>query len=405
MTPQNHFNHLTTFFKWVFGKIRKKGVLYWLTVLVLIGLGVWLGRWLENQEFAIDVRYKCFHALGATSYRKAFIQRTVVVLIGDEEYWKGELARRIPTKRDYLAKLIRHLDMADPAVIALDFDLRSQSPDGSYLLHSDYEAETKQLLDAVKEVSRNRWVVLPKTIRLSEKGYETESDIYDGYDFEGGKVRNGYISLPFDIRKVPLKQTMRNGSTVESFAEAIVRVTNEQALLPVQGLEVLPYGNYLASDAFTKISPTDVLNKTPESFAKLRHNIVIIGAGWSSKAYGRGSRVDIYPTPVGPLQGALIHANFVEALLDNRTSKPLGETILKIIEIIATFCVAVVFVLISRPLGKLIGIILLVVGLVAFSYFSWLNLGLFYDFFIPVLLVSFHAAYEQIHEWQTQAQA
>ena len=405
MTPPNHFIHLASFSQWAFGKIRQKGILYWVTVLVLIALGVWLGRWLENQEFAIDVRYKCFHALGATSHRKAFIQRTVIVLIGDDEYWKGELARRIPTKRDYLAKLIRHLDIADPAVIALDFDLRSQSPDGSYIIHADYEAETKKLLDAVKDVSRNRWIVLPKTIRLGEKGYETESDIYDSYDFEGGKVRTGYISLPFDIRKVPLKQTMEDGTTVESFAEAIVRVTNEQALLPVQGLEVLPYGSYLTSDAFTKVSPTDILNKTPESFAKLRHNIVIIGAGWSSKAYGRGRPVDIYPTPVGPLEGVLIHANFVEELLDNRTSKPLGETILKVIEVVATLCVAVMFVLISRPLGKLVGIILLIIGLVAFSYFSWLNLGLFYDFFIPVLLVSLHAAYEQIREWQTHAHA
>lgn len=93
----------------------------------LVVLGVWLGRWLEQQEFALDLRHKASHLM-QQSPRGAFVQRMVVVLIGDEEYWKGELARRAPIKRDYLAKPVKQLDIADPALIALDFDLRSQTP-------------------------------------------------------------------------------------------------------------------------------------------------------------------------------------------------------------------------------------------------------------------------------------
>lgn len=405
MDPQPKPSYFIYFLKWALEKIRNKGLFYWITVVVLVVFGVWLGKWLEKQEFALNLRYKCFHALGSASQRKPFIQRTVVVMIGDDDYWKGELARRVPIKRDYLAKLIRQLDTADPAVIALDFDLRSQSPDGSLITHSDYAAETNEFLSAVKDVSQNRWVVLPKTIKLTNDGYIAESDIHDGFDFGGGKVKKGFISLPFDIRKVPLRQELKDGSSAESFAEAIVRATNERALQPVEGAEELPYGTYLTADAFTIISPSEIFNKNPATFAKLQHNIVIVGAGWNSRAFGRGGRVDEYPTPVGYLQGALIHANFVEALLDNRTSRPLGATILKIIEIIATLAVAIIFALITHPLWKTIAIIFLVGGLIAFSYISWLNLGLFYDFFIPILLVTLHAFYEQVREWYDHAHA
>lgn len=387
-----------------FRRLRRKGALYWLTVVALVVGGVFAGRWLETQEFALELRYRLFRTLQSAAPNKPFVQGTSVVLIGDDEYWRGELARRVPIKRDYLAKLLRHLDKADPAVIALDFDLRAQVPDGSYVMHPDYEGETRELLEAVREVSRNRWVVLPKTItRLSQGGYVSEPDIYDGFDFKGGKVRTGYVALPFDIRKVPLRQTMRDGGQVESFAEAIVRARNERALDPVKDAETLPYGGYLEPGAFDVLSPTDVLNDKADTLEKLRHDIVIVGTGWSNRAYKRGGPADSYYTPIGPLPGALIHANFVEALLGNRTSRPLGEAALKVIEIVATLMVAVIFALIERPWLKFPAIALLMGGLVLFSVFSRLNFGLFYDFFIPALLVALHAAYEQIHEWQSHA--
>lgn len=388
----------------IYKRLRRKGLVYWLTVVVLVVGGIYAGRWLEKQDFALDLRYRLFRRVQSAGPNKPFVQGTSVVLIGDDEYWKGELARRVPVKRDYLAKLLRHLDKADPAVIALDFDLRAQAPDGSYVMHPDYADETRTLLEAVRDVSKNRWVILPKTItRLSEGGYITEPDIYDGFDFQGGNVLSGYIALPFDIRKIPLRQAMRDGGYVESFAEATVRARNERALDPVRDLESLPYGAYLEPGAFDIISPTDVLADKREVFDKLRHGIVIVGAGWSTRAYKRGGPADSYFTPVGPLYGALIHANFVEALLSNRSSRPLGEVALKVLEAVATLMVAVIFALISRPPLKLLAIVLLMGLLLMFSVLSRLNLGFFYDFFIPTFLVGLHAAYEQIREWKIHA--
>jgi CHASE2 domain-containing sensor protein len=362
-----------------------------------------MGHWLEKQEVAIKLRYKIYQFMTQSLLaREAYVQRTVIVLITDEEYWKGELARRSPIKRDYLAKLIRALDSADPSVIAVDFDLRSQTADGVFVEHDDYKKETEEFLNAVKDVSQRRPIVLPKTIRFENGYYFPESDIYDQFNFQNGTVRTGYISLPFDYRKVPLSLIMKDGTTVDSFAQAIVRVAKEEALQPLLNEEKAPYGSYLPEKSFTKLSATDVLNATDDTKNKLRHNIVIIGGAWSNRAYGRGGRVDAHFTPVGQLSGVLLHANFVEALLDRRTSRSWGETALIVFEGILSLAVAVIFALVTRFLWKILWLFILLIVLAVFSYFSWLNLGLFYDFFVPTVLVVGHAIYEQIREWAAE---
>lgn len=59
----------------------------------------------------------------------AYNRRTVLVMVGDEEFWKGEgLAGRTPTKRSYLAGLLRAVGRAGPEVIALDFACARRRP-------------------------------------------------------------------------------------------------------------------------------------------------------------------------------------------------------------------------------------------------------------------------------------
>ena len=389
-------------------KLRRKGILYWVVVFILIAGGSWVGGLLERQDFALDWRYKLSQVMQSQTPRVPFIQRTVLVLINDEEYWKGELARRVPIKRDYLAHLVEHLDHADPALIAIDFDLRSPVPDGSLVEHEKYWYERDELLNEIKRVSQNpnRWVILPRTIRWQDGSYVAESDIHDGFDFTGCNVLKGYIQLPYDIRKIPLGVSLKDGTRALSFAEAVVQATNERALKRVEGEEELPYGTYLKPGDFEQFSATDVINENPEAVKKFRHNIVIIGAGWSKTAYGRGGPADSFATPVGPVRGAFIHANFVEALLDNRTSPPWSEHVREVIEILLAVTLAIVFALLDQPLGKGLGLLALVTVLIIFSYFSWLNLGHFYDFLIPLVLIGLHAIYEQIQiilEWRGEA--
>lgn len=388
-----------------FNQLRSKGFLYWLTVLVLVGGGTMVGHHLEEKGAWVELRYRIYQLMEKLSHRQSYARNTVVILIGDEEYWKGELARRVPIKRSYLAKLLRALDAADPAVIAIDFDLRSPMPDGTIVEHPDYQNETKEFLEVVKAVARNRPVVLPKTVSLDdEQDYVIESDIYDGFDFGGSMVLEGYISLPFDLRKIPLSLTMKDGATIDSFVEAIVSAFDQKALNHVPKTDEAPYGSYLRADDFPQFPANHVLKTEPKLLkADLNRKIVIIGGAWHSRAYERFAQIDTYFTPVGWIGGVFIHSNYVEALLDLRTLKPSGERILLASEIILAIVVAMIFALHIRRLLKLAIITSLCLGLIAITYVSWQNLGLFFDFFIPLVLVANHAFAAQVWEWRTDA--
>jgi CHASE2 domain-containing sensor protein len=106
---------------------------------------------------------------------------------------------------------------------------------------------------------------------------------------------------------------------------------------------------------------------------------------------------------VGVIGGAFIHANYVEALLDSRLYKPLTDTVIVSIELIFTCIVAVIFALNLRPRSQMGVSILLCIILGIVSYFFLQNLGIFFDFFIPTVLLGSHVVVEKVREWRAAA--
>ena len=386
-------------------ELVRKGIWYWTKIALLIVVGVYAGEWLTEREYWIDQRYKVYQFLQNRLPRKPHPQRTVLVVIGDEEYWKGELAGRVPIKRDYLARLVQVLDSANPAVIALDFDLRSPTTEGNPVENPAYQDETQQLLEAVKLASPHRKVVLPKTIgQDDQQKYVLESDIHSGYDFQGGDVLFGYIALPPDTRQVPLLSLpVQNGQPIPSFSQAILQADNEAILREHHEEATLPYGGYMTSEAFTKVTANQVLSRDPGALRKLAFKVVIVGGNWHDRGYNRGSWIDAYETPVGSIPGILIHANYFEALLDSRIYRPWKGWLSKLIEVLQSLAIAIPFALETRFAYKILAVALISVLLVAFSLLSLMVLGLFFDFFIPEVLVFAHGIVEQIREWKNKA--
>lgn len=404
------FEKVSTALGGVLSQLRRKRVRYWLIVLIFILLGMLIGPWLEKEEVGIVWRYSVSQWLQRKlTPRQAYAQRTVVVLIGDEEYWKGELASRAPIKRSYLAKLVLALDAADPAIIAIDFDLSSPVPDGSIVEHLDYQAETKEFLETVKTVSHNpnRTIVLPETLGPEDGGaYTMDSDIHNGFDFGGGRVRMGYIALPYDMRRVPLSVRIEGGKETDSFSQAIVRSYSRGALQRVSGDgSVPPFGTYLKPEDFDTLTADQVLNGDPNQLKEsLAHKIVIVGGNWHALAYDRGPESDSHVTPVGAIGGAFIHANYVEALLDLRTYGSWTESILLGIEVLVGLSVALIFAIdVKRWWVKLGVLVMLSFGLVAFSFVSWTILGLFFDFLVPLVLLFGKFGIEQVLHWRAKA--
>lgn len=388
-------------------QLARRGIVYWTRIGLIIFAGVYAGGWLTERDYWIDQRYKVYQFLQNRLPRKPHPQRTVLVLIGDEEYWKGELAGRVPIKRGYLARLVHEIDSANAAVIALDFDLRSPSPEGNPVESPAYQGETLMLLEEVKRASHRRKIVLPKTIGLDDRQrYVLESDIHGGYDFQGGDVSFGYIALPPDTRQVPLLSLpVQNGPPIASFSQAILKADNEAILSEHHEEPTLPYSGYMTSEAFPAVTADQVLKRDPEALRKLAFKVVVVGGSWHDRAFNTGRLVDIYETPVGSIPGVLIHANYFEALLDSRIYRPWKGWLLTLLEVLQSLAIAIPFALDTRFLYKVLAVAGISVLLVVFSVLSLMVLGLFFDFFIPEVLVITHGVVEQIREWKERAAA
>jgi CHASE2 domain-containing sensor protein len=368
---------------------------YWAGVAAFIVVGMLFSDWAARQDFWPAARYLTYQFLTGLSWRKALPQNTVVVLVDDDEYWRGEPARRVPIKRTYLAKLVRAIDAADPAVIAIDFDLSSPLPDGSVVEHPDYAAETQTLLNTIRELAPRRKIVLAQTIRFdANRDYVLASDIYGGFDFGGAaaNVRKGYIALPYEVSRVPLALPLAGGGSVDSFALAIVKAYNADALqrLP-RGSSHFPLGGFIEAKKFHTVAAGAVLKNDAAAIELLAHRAVILGAGWHRLAYGAGAPVDLHFSPVGEIAGALLHANFVEAIVDGRIFSPAGEKFLKALEFFLALGGALLFALrmrAARQWGIVAGATVL---LFAGSYVALQNLGVFFESFLPIVFVWLHA--------------
>lgn len=384
------------------GQLRAKSWRHWFVVAVLLGFGVWAGDQLGDLPLWVGARYRLYQVLQSMGPQGVHPKRTTLVLIGDAEYWSNDLARRAPLRRDYLARLASRLDQADVAVLALDFDLRATLPPEEGCEYAAYQDETRMFVAKLLEIGARRTVVLPRTISFDEnRKYLMDRTVFDCDAPPNAPFSTGYISLPYDLRRVPLALRLADGKSLDSFAAAIARAVDPRAVEGVGDQDSLPYGTFIRESDFEVLAARDVLRIDPLDLRlKLAHRIVIVGGSWHVLRPKKGLRVDSYLTPVGTMPGAFIHANYVEALLDSRTKRAWSEKVAKAMELLLSLFVAVIFALQIRPALKIGWVFFFCLMAVAFTYFSWQNLGLFFDLFVPVLLLGMHAIYEQVSVWQ-----
>jgi CHASE2 domain-containing sensor protein len=416
--------------------LRRKNAGHWARVMLVIVLGLYASHLAREHKSWIDLYL--YQRLSELDWRPLEPRNTVIVLIDDEVFWRGRLAGRNPLKRDYLAELITVLDCAGADVIALDIDLRSPDPNGQPADHPDYASETTMLVKTIKRSTAgphpcitedasyrvpSRRIVLSRALGVSRDGnYVTEANIYDAAGFchddaspAALTIYCGYLDLPQDIRILPPALLLDDGHRMASFALATVQA--RRRLKPDEGLDVqdrLRFGSYIPTETWhgkEKGGPTgvvflarEVLEQSPEARRqKFENKIVLVGGTWAELGYRRGQPVDLWPSPVGPIPGVFVHANYVEALLDSRTHVSLPELATRAIELGLLLLCLLAFELRIRvwPKISLVGAVLLSVLLIA--YFAFQNLGLAFDVFIPLLFLVAHAGFEQVLEWRAKA--
>lgn len=379
-----------------------KGWRYWFRVAIVATFGLLLGRQMHEYHIWPDLHYAIYRVLLGTNWLYFKPSRTVVVEIDDEEYWKGPLARRVPLKRDYLARLVSALDKANPAAIAIDVQLRSPTVEGQPVESKDYENETQQFLETVKKVGSTRPVVLTSALAPD---LTPESSVYRDFDFGTSRIFKGYLELPYDLRNLPIAIAQKDKTKLDSFSGAIVRAVGDPDGISVEDNEGerLPLGGYFKPKDFLHVSAGDVLRGDLASLQLLEHKIAIVGATWHQFAYNRGPLADSHSCPLGFVPGVYVHTNYVESILGHRVYQPLPETLAVIVEFLAVLILAVVFALPYPGLAKILSLSAASLMLLIVAYFFFQNFGLFFDFFIPLILVLAHGLLDEIRDWRSLA--
>jgi CHASE2 domain-containing sensor protein len=402
---------------------------YWIVAFVVLVISILASAYVDDYLGLVRVRYWLSQQVSQFSPRSLAPRFVKLVVIEDEEYWRGEPAGRKPINRDYLGKLVDALDGAGASVVALDFDVRLPDPNspgtvGDFTeIPAEYRTETDALINAIARVANKRKIVLSKTIYEDDGGYRLGVDIYQpygicsGFDTDGHwinpgtiefpltpvarhNISCGYIALPYDMRQLPPRLMLSSGEAIDSFAMSLARAVNPDIAAALgNGIH---YGSYLPTsviESYHAISPAGALLRGDRALAEaVNARAVIVGGQWHTSAYGVGDIVDRHMTPIGPITGAVIHENFAEAILDSRTYSYVPNWLLIALEVAFGVIAAIVFAYYSKVWVKLGFFALFFLGSLLIQSVMFLLLGTIFDASIPLFGLLVHSLAERIFE-------
>jgi CHASE2 domain-containing sensor protein len=356
----------------------------------------------------LDARYSLYGLMQKTNWQQPQVQHTFVVTVDDDDYWKGDFNRRAPIRRDLLAHLITKLADAQAKVIAVDFDLRSPVPDGNPRETLVYKPETDELLRAIADACKDHHaVVLPATIGYDANShYVLQSDIYSNARPTSRFFFTGYIALPTDARQVPLALPLAGHGSIDSFALASVRAFRPDDAFKVENLNLFPFGGYLDPGKFQRLSATSVLTLDKTSLQDLvGGKLVFIGSNWQRLAWKTGPLNDSHATPVGLISGVFVHANYAEAILGGNFHEQPPELFAYALEFLVLSSMAILFAVKMKAWKKIAVVMFASLIFITVGYGLLQNLGIYFDFLIPLVFLLLHVCADRVIEWRTLALA
>jgi CHASE2 domain-containing sensor protein len=406
--------------KSVIQSITRKGIGHWSRWAVLMVLGWFGGHALKQNAYLTNLRYWLYrHQLMLQSGAPGYPRQTAVVLLEDVDYWGPNFAARSPLKRDQLAKILDTLRLAGVNTIVLDVDLRSPDPSHPDLDFSDYLPEDAALLASVRALCSNGQTIVLSTSVQHQSGsiYRQLPSIYTHALTADPKsyscLQAGYPQLPYDMRLVPGELQLDNGQPLDSLSLTAVKVVNPTAWKAAvdNADKGFRYSRYLSQADY---QPRDGrrfrytwADLQQADIRDLRNNladkVVLIGGGWHSFAKGQGPTVDTYNSPVGPMPGVFLHANYIEALDGERgTFAPLSDLSVELLEFSLAIVLAIVGVLEIHAGWKWGAFLFSLILSLALGYVLLENLGVFFDFLVPILIMVAHTLVEELLEMRHQ---
>jgi hypothetical protein len=394
--------------------VARKGWMHWVRFAVLLGIGSFVGHILSDSSRFNDWRYWLYQKQTSILQRgPVYPKYTALVLLNDDDYWSDEYQGRSKLKRDKLGALLDRLNAAGVNTVAFDVYLTSPFPDRPDYEFPDYRQEDQVFFGAVKRMcDAGRNVVLAteyENVGTEEKPSRIETPtLFQSRLPSLPCVHSGHVILPdSDFRTLPSRVEMANGKMIDSMALALIKITDPIAYhdLARDQEKGFRFGKFLTPEDFSTrdgrqfiFSGHDIntmdLTKLRQALAD---KIVIVGGHWHVAAYNSREYVDMWASPGGLEPGAMLHANYVEAMRDPMSSFiGLSERTAEITEWCMALALALLGALEIHVGWKWGGFLLTCLAALMLTYVLLQNLGLFLDFFIPIVIIVAHTVVEEV---------
>jgi CHASE2 domain-containing sensor protein len=397
----------------------RKGPGHWIRFAVLLAIGCYVGHELSGSAWLTQARYKLYHdQLQMRNRGELYPQRTALVLLDDEDYWGDEFQARSPLKRNALAQLLFRLKEVGVNTVAIDIDLRSPHPEDSSFDFSDYRKEDDEFVDAIEAMCvAHQHVVLASSISFDGNGYHEMPSIYTKSLSRIPCVQKGYIQLPFDMRRIPGTLNLADGQALDSLSLAVTGIADPIAhdAVAKETDNGFRFSEYLTVQDFRDrdgrkyiFSGQDLKTMNPvELKAQLADKLVFIGANWHvdarcpdlqhpDPALCVGPMADSHESPGGLEPGVILHANYVEAMLDRTgTFAPMADVTGEVLEVLMALGLSLIGVLEIHSAWKWAAFSSSCVLSLLLAYVLLQDLGIFLDFLVPYMILVFHTIAEE----------
>jgi hypothetical protein len=397
--------------------IVAKGVRYWLGALIFLVASYMLSQWLYKEHKLSVYRPYYFQWLYDHGPRAAYAKYVRLDLIGDREFSAIGQAGKPPTEEMYLAQIISRLAQPDAHanVIAIDFDYGIPASEA----HHD---EDCTLIDSIHNaVTRGSRVILP-TLVVEDESTGTlyrQPDIYQAFGLctadrpvqpaaacgepyhtafdnnERSRIACGYIALPADFARVPTLWHIDDARTLASFALTIARATEPKITenLLTSFHDHHPIGHFMGVDAFRQAGHEFTADSYPSD--EVNGATVIIGAAWHTIAENQGPLIDVHNTPAAQMVGAMLHANYVEALLDQRTANAISEKVTTWLEL--CFGIIAALVVAAAPGWRGLGAFMpLIIAMLVVQWIVLHAFGIYFDALLVLFGLAVHSFIENL---------
>ncbi len=383
--------------------------------LILVGAYVSESEILQRR-CPVIVRVEVgFHQLiSLLDFREHKSRFVTLIEVDDGSFWHSPFSGVQPTNRRALADIARNAAEQGAVVIAVDFAWKSplwQPGDDSIRAN-----DNKYLLETIREIATGKVtrrpvpvVVTTGLVQQQSGEWIREPNIFEDSVYEQAGATVGHINLPlYDQRLVPLQMKAWEWNSkyqreFDSFAFKIARayedvthtspsLADNNSIREAMSAEKWVFGGFLPDQRFLKVPAQDVLKKTGK-VNLCQNRIAIIGGTWHQYSENHGPPIESFRSPVGTVPGLLLHANYVESLLDGRFGKGVSPKV----AVLADLALALtVYFVVRLPKGILarLGVSLALFGPILLAYALVATAGIYLDFVIPLFLVIAHLVIE-----------